>query len=281
MHKSKRSILISFILFFTVISCNSQTTPITKVSVRSKSMKSEVNNIVILPADYDKKSKTGYPVVYLLHGYGDCESSFLDIKYNLPDLATQYQMIFVCPDGKKSWYLDSPISKTSQYETYLSKELVDYIDSHYKTISNRSGRAITGYSMGGYGAMWQAMTHPDVFGAVGSMSGAVDIRPFSNNWDIKEIIGEYDSNKLTWDKFSVLSNADKLANLSPAIIFDCGQGDFFLEVNENLHKKLISNGVRHTYISSVGTHNYEYWGNSLDWQLKFFSDYFLSAKPSM
>ena len=74
-----------------------------------------------------------------------------------------------------SWYWNSPVDPKSQYETFISDELIKAIDSKYKTIKNRTGRAITGLSMGGHGALYLAIKHQDVFGAAGSMSGGVDI----------------------------------------------------------------------------------------------------------
>ena len=65
-----------------------------------------------------------------------------------------------------------------RYETFISDELVKYVDSHYKTVADRKGRAITGLSMGGHGAMWNGLRHSDVFSAAGSTSGGVDYPPF-------------------------------------------------------------------------------------------------------
>lgn len=93
-------------------------------------------------------------------------------------------------DGKNSWYWDSPTHADSQYETFVSSELVKYIDTHYSTIKDRKGRAVTGLSMGGHGGMWLSIRHKDVFGAGGSTSGGVDIRPFPHEWKMKEQLGE-------------------------------------------------------------------------------------------
>ena len=87
-------------------------------------------------------------------------------------------LIFVCPNGENSWYWDSPLNKDSQFETFVSRELVSYVDGHYRTLPSREKRAITGLSMGGHGALWLAIRHQDVFGAAGSTSGGLDIRPF-------------------------------------------------------------------------------------------------------
>ena len=85
-----------------------------------------------------------------------------------PEIADEKGIIFVCPDGKDSWYWDSPKNPAYRYETFVSSELVNYIDRNYKTIADRKGRAITGLSMGGHGAMWLGIRHKDVFGAAGS-----------------------------------------------------------------------------------------------------------------
>ena len=89
-----------------------------------------------------------------------------------------------------SWYFDSPVLKDFQYESFYTKTLVPYIDAHYRTVASRQGRAITGLSMGGHGALFLAMRHTDLFGACGSMSGGVDIRPFPLNWNIPDVLGE-------------------------------------------------------------------------------------------
>ncbi|WP_242499227.1 alpha/beta hydrolase family protein [Flavobacterium sp. 140616W15] len=80
---------------------------------------------------------------------------------------------------------DSPIDTTFKYETYVIDELVPFIDKNYKTITSREGRAISGLSMGGHGALYLSFKHQEVFGAAGSMSGGVDFRPFPEKWDIK------------------------------------------------------------------------------------------------
>lgn len=85
-------------------------------------------------------------------------------------------MIIACPDGENSWYWDSPLDPASQFETFVSQEFPDWIDAHYPTIPSREGRAVTGLSMGGHGALWTALRHKDRFGAAGSTSGGVDIR---------------------------------------------------------------------------------------------------------
>lgn len=75
------------------------------VEVFSPAMEKNIKNVVILPAGYDKSSDTRYPVLYLLHGHGGKYDSWVkSIKKSLPQEATKWQMIVVCPDGQNSWY---------------------------------------------------------------------------------------------------------------------------------------------------------------------------------
>ena len=74
------------------------------------------------------------------------------MKPELPKIADEKGIIFVCPDGKNSWYWDSPKNQAYRYETFVASELVKYTDKNYATIPEKKGRAITGLSMGGHGA---------------------------------------------------------------------------------------------------------------------------------
>ena len=245
------------------------------IEVLSPSMNIKIKNVVILPADYE--SKTNIPVLYLLHGYGGNHKTWIQIKPELPDLATQYGMIIVCPDGKNSWYWDSPINPKMKYETYISKELTKYIDNNYKTRKDKSGRAVTGFSMGGHGGLWLGIRNQDIFGACGSTSGGVDIRPFPDNWEMKNALGNYTENSERWDNHTVITQLH-LIKPELAIIIDCGKDDFFYEVNENLHRELINLKIKHDYIPRPGVHNAQYWNLSIEDQLLFFNKFFYEIK---
>lgn len=241
------------------------------VSVYSPSMDKEIKNVVILPAGYE--SGKGYPVLYLLHGHGGHHQKWIQIKPELPELASQYGMIIVCPNGANSWYWDSPVDSTLRYETYVSEELVDYIDKNFKTKKDKSGRAVTGLSMGGQGGLWLGIRHQDVFGACGSTSGGVDIRPFPQKWHMKNSLGEYYENPQIWESHTIASQLP-LVREDLRIIIDCGTEDFFYHVNERLHDELIYRNIKHDYLTRPGKHNGDYWRNSIETQLLFFSNFF-------
>lgn len=249
------------------------------LQVRSEAMDKNVPVVAVLPDNYETTVLKKYPVVYLLHGYGNMPDQWITVtKPNLEELATRLQMIFVCPHGNNSWYWDSPVDPTFRYETFVSKELIHDIDHRYRTIDNRNGRAVTGYSMGGHGALWLAINHQDVFGAAGSMSGGVDIRPFPDNWEMKARLGEYAENKARWDAYTVINKLDALQSGSLALIIDCGYDDFFLQVNRNLHDEMLKRKIDHDFILRPGAHTHEYWNNSIDFQLLFFSKFFNKNK---
>lgn len=243
------------------------------VSVHSAAMSKDINNLVILPEDYDAQQEKKYPVVYLLHGHGMDYKGWLKVQPRLPQLATQYGFIIVCPDGSTSWYWDSPIDPSIRYETYVAKELTDYVNNHYKVINDKRARAISGLSMGGHGALWLAIRHQDTFGACGSTSGGVDIRPFPKNWNMSKALGEYADNPQRWDEHTVIN---QITHIRPglALIIDCGTEDFFYEVNESLHKALLEKGIKHTYITRPGAHRQPYWRNSILYHFLFYSEHF-------
>jgi putative tributyrin esterase len=257
------------------------------ISIPSKMMNKNYKAVIVLPASYSTNSKA-YPVLYLLHGgFGH----FDDWIKKTPDttlvqtLSDQYNFIIVMPEGEVfSYYLNSPVIKESQFETYITKEVIEKIDASYRTIKDRKGRAISGLSMGGYGALYLAARHPDLFCAVGSMSGALN--PDMQGWKLKpdmetgikkefeKILGPIEKNQQVYADASVLNMADKIKAGNIKIIFDDGVDDFLIEANRELHRRLIANGTPHDYSERPGAHTWEYWQNSLPYHALFFSKVF-------
>lgn len=243
------------------------------IEVYSAKMDKKIKNVVVLPSGYDKSKQ--FPVIYLLHGYsGHYDTWIKQTKPTLPQEANKWNVIFVCPEGENSWYWDSPVDPKSQFETYVSKELIEYIDKNYSTVASPKGRAITGFSMGGHGGLWLGINHPDVFGACGSMSGGVDIRPFPNNWEMKNRLGTYKENTDRWNSHTVINRLDKIEPNTLSIIIDCGKDDFFFQVNEELHKAMLYRNIAHDYIIRPGAHTHPYWNNAVDYQIQYFSKFF-------
>jgi S-formylglutathione hydrolase FrmB len=251
------------------------------VSTSSPDMHKDIKAVVITPGDYNSSRK--FPVLYLLHGFSGDYSDWIKKDPELAQLSDQYHMIIVCPDGDfASWYFDSPVKTGSKYETYISSELVSWIDKHYSTISSRTGRAITGLSMGGHGALFLAFRHPGTFGAAGSMSGGVDLRPFPQSWGLDKVLGKYSENPVRWEENSVTNMLYLLTPNLLDLIIDCGADDFFSLCNNQLHEKLLERKIPHDYTVRPGGHTWEYWSNSIRYHALFFHQYFeknLFAKP--
>lgn len=249
------------------------------VDTYSASMKKTIKAVVMTPDSYANDNEL--PVLYVLHGYSGNYGDWVKKAPNIHKLADLYQMIIVCPDGNfGSWYWDSPVDPSFKYETYVADELVTWIDSHYKTVKNRSGRAITGLSMGGHGALFLAFRHQTVFGAAGSMSGGVDIRPFPNNWDMAKRLGTYAQFPERWEQNTVINLLHLLTPGSLALLIDCGTEDFFYRVNTNLHEKMLERNIAHDYITRPGAHNWAYWNNAITYQALFMRQFFDKAKAN-
>ncbi|MDE3741926.1 alpha/beta hydrolase [Maribacter polysaccharolyticus] len=242
--------------------------------VYSKSMKKNTKTCVITPDNY-KKTGESYPVLYLLHGYSGNYASWVKDFPQLKHFSDRYNLIIVGVDGDfSSWYFDSPVDSTMRYETYVTKELIDFIDNRYNSIKSREGRAVTGLSMGGHGALYLAIRHQDIFGASGSMSGGVDIRPFPQNWDLAKRLGDKATHPENWEKHTVINQLYLLEDDRLALIIDCGIDDFFIDVNRHLHEKLLYFNIPHDYIERPGGHTLAYWDNALQYQILYFDNFF-------
>ena len=265
---------IIYTLLLTFLFFSAHAAKVDTVQVFSASMNKNIKTCVIVPDNY-KKSKKKFPVVYLLHGYSGNYATWVKSFKHVGEQVDKYGFIVIGVDGNfSSWYFDSPIDSSFKYETYVINELIPFVDKNYKTIANRESRAISGLSMGGHGALYLSFKHQDVFGAAGSMSGGVDFRPFPENWDIKKRLGSITEFPENWDKNTVTNMLELVKDNNLKLIIDCGVDDFFIDVNRQLHTKMLALKINHDYIERPGQHNIEYWENSLKFQLLFFSNYF-------
>ncbi len=262
-----KNLFLSLVALCCVVALQAAT--IDTLAIYSPKMDRSISTLVIIPDGANEPT----PTLYLLHGYSGNHNTWMSMRDMRP-LADKYGVLIVCPNGENSWYWDSPQRKESQFETFVAGELVEYIDKNYKTIAHRTGRAVSGLSMGGHGAMWLALRNKDTYGAVGAMSGGLDIRPFPDNWKMKAQLGEKSQNEERWDDHAAINAIGNLKSGELAITFDCGVDDFFIDVNRAFHKRLVEQKVAHDYTEREGAHTSTYWRKSILYHLHFFDQYF-------
>ena len=164
------------------------------LKVKSNLLGKDVAYCVYLPHDYETNSRR-YPVLYLLHGYTDDETGWVQFG-EAPYIADKAiasgeatPMIIIMPDAGVSWYINSHDGKV-KFEDFLVKELIQHVDATYRTRPTKEFRAVAGLSMGGHGSFLMATRHPDMFVACAPLSGAF--------WTEAEVAKTPDD---AWDKY--------------------------------------------------------------------------------
>ena len=209
------------------------------ITIKSTAKGKTMKYSVWMPKDYDANKK--YPFLYLLHGYGDDNNSWLD-KGNAGYYATQYigmggeDMIIVMPDGLTDFYIGA-------FEQYMYEELMPNVESLYPF---NGKRAIAGLSMGGYGTLYHALAHPEMFEYAYSMSPAV----FN---DMAAMIDKVE---------------DK--SVFPTFTIEVGEQDYTVNnsTSKNLADDMIEKGLNCEYISRSGSHDWKFWQECLPKALK-------------
>lgn len=263
-----------FAIWLLIISACTAKAAVDTLNIYSTSMFKTVKCVVITPSNYNNSGAV-FPVVYLLHGFSGNYSDWIQKDPELQNLANQHQLLIVCPDGAySSWYFDSPVELTMRYETNVAKEIPHYINSLYRTVNDRKGRAITGLSMGGHGAMFIGFRNADFFGACGSMSGALNAGSITRGYDVEKRLGDTIVNQQYYNNWSVINVIEQRPKNSLAVIFDCGTDDFLIKQNRNTHEKMLRLNIAHDYTERPGKHDWPYWINSVKYQLMYFADHF-------
>lgn len=261
-------------------------------TIASKILGRSVKYSMYFPPDYDH-SQRAYPVVYLLHGYTDDNTGWLQFgevnRYADKAIAdgTIPPMIIVMPNGDSSWYINSYDGK-EKYEDFFVKEFIPGIEKQYRIKSEKRFRGIAGLSMGGYGTMIYALKYPELFAAAAPLSAGIfgddemTMMPESQ-WNIifaplfgKDLKGKDRLNKAWYDN-SVLSIIEKKngAELNKVRYWiDCGDDDFLFNGNSLLHIALRRKLVKHEYRVRDGGHTWEYWRTGITDALKFIGESF-------
>jgi S-formylglutathione hydrolase FrmB len=244
-----------------------------RIQVPSAALARTTNVTLVLPDAYGTGNGR-FPTVYVLHGWSGNDTSWTD-HTGIGALADRHGLILVMPDGDfDKWYVDSPVLSGSRYESYVGRDLVSHMDKSYRTIAAKGARAITGLSMGGFGALNVALNNQATFGAAGSLSGGVDPRGFPGNWGLDAVFGDRIKNERFWNDKAIITNAHRFIFSGISLAIDCGVDDFFIDSNRALHQRLLDLRIPHDYSERPGGHTWEYWNNAIRYQMLFFANCF-------
>ena len=249
-------------------------------ALNSRILKYPVHYCVYLPAGYDAGASArpprNYPVLYFLHGLGDNERTLFNSGgwTLLDDLRKQHKIgefLIVAPEGRRSFYINSADGSVL-YSDFFLQEFIPHIESKYHIAKGRSNHAISGISMGGYGALRFAFGHPEMFSAVSAQSAAL-ITELPQELDAAAHSGAPLGKVLAavfgspidvrhWHENSpfVLGQRNAAALHKMAIYFNCGRDDDygFEKGADALHLQLEKAGVKHDYRAYPGDHSLSY-----------------------
>jgi len=265
----QKTFLFLLLHLFFIVGAFSSTLDI--VDVPSLCMGKSFKACVITPDAYLKSTKH-FSVMYFLHGFSGNYSVWPRVA-PLAEYSDKYSLIFVCPDGGyDSWYIDSPVKPNSKFETYVIKEVVPFVDAHYRTWNKSSGRAISGSSMGGHGAMTLLAKHPDMFCGASSLSGIMDLTQFPHEWDLASVLGAYDDNRESWKIKCFIGLLKKLQGEKKKLILDSGISDFARQGNRAAHEMLTALNIDHEYFNHPGGHSPLYCRQNIESHIRFFAN---------
>jgi putative tributyrin esterase len=237
-----------------------------QIIYKSKNLSKPDTTWVFKPQNYQQKEKL--PVLFLLHGYGGNYKQWNKIM-DAQKYANDYGFIIVCPDGLfSSWYINSPVKSDMQFESFFFDELFPDLKLKYKVDADNV--FISGLSMGGHGALYLFIKHPELFKSAGSTSGGIQLSDGFGKYGLGDVLGSPPATSELWQKYSVTSLIDQLKGNKKPFIFDCGADDFFYKSNNALKQKCDELKLNATYISQPGSHNGAYWAKSIRQQVEFF-----------
>ena len=287
--KQKLIITIVAIIAFSVTQMMAQGKVLESKTIESKVLAKQVKYSVYLPPDYEMSNRS-YPVLYLLHGYTDNETSWIqfgqinEIADKLIANGTIAPMIIVMPDGGNSFYINDASGK-QPYEKMFFEEFIPQIEKTYRIRSQKEFRAIAGNSMGGFGSLIYALLHPNDFAACVPLSSAVITeaemrkRNQTNDFGLRDLFGEIknDSMPQSFARYNILKMIKDLTKEQIEKVnfyIDCGDKDFLVIPNCTLHIAMTEKQIKHEFRIREGVHNWGYWRVGIADGLKFISQSF-------
>lgn len=283
----KTSIFYLLLCLFVPLIGTAQGVVLESLSFDSKILGKKVSYSIYLPADY-QTSQRNYPALYLLHGYTDNETSWIQMGQmkRIADRAIKSEkavpMIIIMPDAWDTWYVNQYDGKAS-YEDMFFQELIPFMEKSYRIRSSKESRAIAGLSMGGYGSFLYSLHHPDKFSACAPLSAAVfgdEVMKARKEKSHKDLFNRlYGPDDEHWEKNSVLKilsdrDAEELRLAHIRYYIDCGDDDVLLDGNFEAHRIMREKGISHEFRVHDGGHTWSYWRTALPKVLQFVSQAF-------
>lgn len=267
-------------------------------ALHSQILSDMVHYCVLLPSGYDSAAakSSRYPVLYFLHGLGENEQTlFKTGGWNLvQDLRQQHRIgdfLIVTPEAKASFYVNFADGRV-RYSDFFLREFMPYIESRFRIRRERRSRAISGISMGGYGALRFAFAYPQTFSAVSAESAALMTASpqeldtaMRAGTPLGQLLGAVFGDPINiahWrenDPF-LLAKKKRLTVSSLAIYFNCGRDDQYQFENgaEALHRELDAEGIKHEFHLYPGDHSASYFLAHLGELMQFHSRQFEVGK---
>ena len=221
---------------------------------------------VVLPPGYrliTSRSRR-YPVLYLLHGWSGHYDSWVK-NTSLSRYAAEHRLIIVTPEGANGWYTDSATDANDKFESYVISELIPDVDRRFRTIAERRGRGVAGYSMGGYGALKFGLKHPELFAFAASTSGALDASSRTDDESIMKTCGDAGSATRASNDLVRLAREfpEERKGLLPFLYLDCGEKDPWFASNRDFAGVLAERKMAYEYRQVPGDHLWQYWDRQL------------------
>jgi S-formylglutathione hydrolase FrmB len=287
--RAQRGISFLFLLFFIGSPLLAATARIECNSLPSKILTHPVNYCMVLPPSYDADRARKFPVLYFFHGLGDNDQMFIhggafNLVQDLWERGQIGEFLIATPNAGATFYINSRDGKV-KYEDFLLQEFFPGIETRYRVAPGRENRAISGVSMGGYGALHLAFRHPELFSAVSAHSPALidqipaSASPTPASGIRARVFGETfgsPPDPAFWDRTSPLTLARKANLPGLKIYFDCGdQDDFGFEAGAKLLDKILSKrNIPHEAHIYPGGHDWQYFAEHLPASLEFHSRVF-------
>lgn len=276
------AIILLCVLFFPAVAAAGR---VQCGAVQSTIVKRPVRYCALLPQSYDAEKARRYPALYYLHGLFDNEQSLVNFGgWNLVEELQEKKQIgeflIITPDGGRGFYINSKDGK-ERWEDFFIREFIPAMERTFRIRAARAARAISGSSMGGYGALRFAFKYPQLFNSVGAHQAAlVENASEGLSATVAPLLGRLTNafgsppDAAFWraqSPFTLARNSPALSRLK--IYFDCGTEDDygFHQGAKALHELLQSRKVPHEFHLYPGRHGWLYVADHLEDSLVFAS----------